>query len=174
MEKETEILYKKVDRKYVPVAARWYEERHSDQMQVGTFRLTYAYSNGGRRYEYDVTPATAPMFAAMLVAKQAIDDAIREAVKMRPDTPKPYTKKQLAIIEQFKKRYGRHVSELVDRIKRIRYFRGCNESSNGLQAVKSYNLNNLRIGLRVAIPSYQVERAAGGAYIVRPRHFNQH
>jgi hypothetical protein len=106
MEKETEILYKKVGRKYVPVAARWYEERHSDQMQVGTFRLTYAYSHGGRRYEYDVTPATAPMFAAMLVARQAIDDAIREAVKMRPDTPKPYTKKQLAIIEQFKKDMG--------------------------------------------------------------------
>ena len=106
MEKETETLYKKVGRKYLPVAARWYEDRDADQMQVGTFRLTYAYCNGGRRYEYDVTPATAPMVAAMMVARQAMDDAIREAVKMRPDTTKPYTKKQLAIIEQFRKDMG--------------------------------------------------------------------
>jgi hypothetical protein len=103
MEKETETLYKKVGRKYVPTAARWYEDRHADQMPVGTFRLTYAYSDGGRRYEYDVTPATAPMVAAMMVARQAMDDAISEAVKMRPSTPKPYTKKQLVIIEQFRK-----------------------------------------------------------------------
>jgi hypothetical protein len=106
MEKETETLYKKVGRKYVPVAARWYEDRHSDHMQVGAFRLTYAYTDGGRRYEYDVTPSTAPMMAAMLVARQAMEDAIREAVKMRPATPKPYTKKQLAIIDQFKKDMG--------------------------------------------------------------------
>jgi len=106
MEKETETLYKKIGRKYVPVAARWYEDRNTDQMQVGTFRLTYAYSDGGRRYEYDVTPTTAPMVAAMMVARRAMDDAIGEAVKMRPSTPKPYTKKQLAIIEQFKKDMG--------------------------------------------------------------------
>lgn len=42
----------------------------------------------------------------MMVARKAMEDAIREAVKMRPDTPKPYTKKQLAIIEKFRKDMG--------------------------------------------------------------------
>jgi hypothetical protein len=104
MEKETETLYKKVGRKYVPFISQWHDA-HLDQMKVGTFRLTYAYSDGGR-YEYDVTPATAPMVAAMMVARQAMENAIGEAVKMRLNTANPYTKKQLEIIEQFRKDMG--------------------------------------------------------------------
>lgn len=103
---KTETLYKKVGRKYVPVAAQWYENSNSDQMKVGTFRLTYAYSCGGQRYEYDVTPATAPMVAASLIAKDAMIKAIQDASSMRPTVPKPYTKKQLAAIERFKVEMG--------------------------------------------------------------------
>jgi hypothetical protein len=105
MEKKTEPRYKKVGKRYVPVGAAWYEDCH-DSMQAGTFRLTYAYKDGGKRYEYDVTPATAPTAAAMLIAKVAIEQAIVEASKMRPSSPVPYTKKQLEIIEKFRQDMG--------------------------------------------------------------------
>jgi len=106
MEKETETLYKKVGRKYVPVWSRWYEEHNCDAMQAGTFRLTYAYSNGGGRYEYDVKPDNASFRAALMVNALAIEEKIKELAAMRPQTPKPYTKKQLAIIAKFKKDMG--------------------------------------------------------------------
>ena len=106
IEKPTETLYKKVGRKYVPVAAYWHERHDTDQMSVGTFRLTYAHADGGRRYEYDVTPATAPIVAAMMIAKKAMEDAMREASKMRPSGTVLYTKKQLATIERFRAEMG--------------------------------------------------------------------
>lgn len=105
-ERKTEPLYRKVGRKYVPVAARWYEEQDADQMAVGTFRLTYAYQDGGRMYTYDVTPATAPMVAAMMVARKAMEDEIREKARLCPVNYKEYTKEQLAIIEKFRKDMG--------------------------------------------------------------------
>ena len=64
----TEPLYKKAGRKYVPVVGTWYEDRCTDQMKVGTFRLVYCYSDGERRYEYEVTPAKAPDQIAPTVA----------------------------------------------------------------------------------------------------------
>jgi hypothetical protein len=103
---KTETLYKKVGRKYVPVHAQWYEDDRVDFMKVGTFRLTYAYTDGGRRYEYDVTPATAPTVAAMMVAKHAMRDAINKRAQMRPSGYVSYTKRQLALIEQFKADMG--------------------------------------------------------------------
>lgn len=107
MEKTTEPLYKKIGRKYVPVRAKWYEENNSDQMKTGSFRLTYAYADGGRRYEYDVIPSTAPVVAAMLIAKTAMEDAIHEASKMHPiKSTKPYSKNQIKAIERFKIEMG--------------------------------------------------------------------
>lgn len=103
---KTETLYKKVGRKYLPVAARWYEDHNADEMKAGTFRLTYAYKDGGQRYEYDVTPATAPTVAAMMIAKNAMCDAIHEASKMRPSGNVPYTKKQQALIAKFREDMG--------------------------------------------------------------------
>ena len=105
--KETTPLFKKVGRKYVPVAAQWYEDAGKDQMDVGTFRLTYANQDGGRRYEYQVTPATAPMVAAMMIAKVAMEEKLRDMGRMHPmGTITPYTKKQLAAIERFKSEMG--------------------------------------------------------------------
>lgn len=95
-------LYEKRGRKYVPVAAYWAEGR--DKMKVGEFRLTYCYTDGGRRYEYDVTPATAPFVAAAMIAKVAMEDAIRERVIAKEHIKNvPYTKKQLEILERFRK-----------------------------------------------------------------------
>lgn len=105
-EKSTEPLYKKVGRKYVPVRAYWYEQHDTDQMAVGTFRLTYAHTDGGRRNEFNVTPATASTVAAMMIAKKAMEDAMHEASRMRPSVNIPYTKKQLATIERFRAEMG--------------------------------------------------------------------
>ena len=102
-EKQAQPLYSKVGRKYVPIAARWHEDANADQMAVNTFRLTYAYADGGRRFEYAVTPDTAGFMAAALVAKVAMENAIRDASMPRPSRPTRYTKAQLACIEQFRR-----------------------------------------------------------------------
>ena len=94
-------LYEKRGRKYVPVQDRWGDGR--DCMNVGQFRLTYCYSEGGRRYEYDVTPATASFVAAATVARQAMEDAIRAKVVSNVHIKVPYTKKQLEILSRFRK-----------------------------------------------------------------------
>ena len=95
-------LYEKRGRKYVPVAAHWADER--DKMKVGEFRLTYCYTDGGRRYEYNVTPATASFVAAALIARHAMEEAIRERVVATNHINKvPYTKKELEILKRFRK-----------------------------------------------------------------------
>jgi len=106
MEKKTVTLYKKVGRKYVPFDAYWDDCYKTDRMRVGTFRLAYAYQDGGRMYQYDVTPSTAPMVAAMMIAKKAMEEAINESSKNKPSLPAHYTKRQLALIEQFKSDMG--------------------------------------------------------------------
>ena len=52
------------------------------------------------------TPATAPTVAAMMIAKKAMEDAMREACKMRPSGATLYSKKQLATIERFRAEMG--------------------------------------------------------------------
>ena len=98
-------LYEKRGRKYVPYSLAWHYVRDiGDQMKVGEFRLTYCYSNGGRKYDYAVTPATAPFVAAAMVAREAMEQAIRDkVVATNHIKSQPYTKKQLAIIERFRK-----------------------------------------------------------------------
>lgn len=103
---KTETLYKKVGRKYVPVSAHWAEDNRMNSMRVGTFLLIYAYADGARRYEYEVTPATAPTAAAMLIAKQAMCEAIREASRMRPQFAHKYTAKQQAALARFREEMG--------------------------------------------------------------------
>jgi len=98
---KTEPLYKKVGRKYVPVQAYWHEDSASDQMAVGTFRLVYAYADGGRRYEYEVKPDTAGFMAAAMIAKAAMEDSIRAMSTMQPSGVFRYNKAQLKCIEKF-------------------------------------------------------------------------
>lgn len=103
---KTETFYRKVGRRYLPVSSYWAEETSQSRQAVGTFRLIYAYKDGGRRYEYDVTPATAPTVAAMMIAKTTIEDAVREAARMRPSSPQAYTAKQLKTIAKFREEMG--------------------------------------------------------------------
>ena len=99
---DTQPLYKKQGRKYVPVKAYW-EFENGDSMDAGTFRMTYAYRDGSKRYEYNVTPATASAAAAMMIAKVAMEEAIREASIPRPSGPTKYTAKQMACIDKFRR-----------------------------------------------------------------------
>lgn len=99
----TNPLYKKQGRRYVPAysIADW--DYDKDRMAVGTFRLTYAYADGGRHYEYDVTPDTAGWAAAAALAKHAMVEAMRHAAtRHRPATSSAVllTKKQQQAVAQ--------------------------------------------------------------------------
>ena len=97
---ETETLYKKKGHRYIPTysLAAWNCE--GDMMPVGSFRLVHAYSDGGRRYAYDVTPDTAAWVAAATLAVHAMTEAIHKANQPTVSSPKPWTKKQQAAIAQ--------------------------------------------------------------------------
>lgn len=97
---ETETLYRKEGRRYVPTysLAAWNCE--GDMMPVGTFRLVHAYSDGGRRYAYDVTPDTAAWVAAATLAAHAMTEAIHKANQHTVVSGAPWTKKQQAAIAQ--------------------------------------------------------------------------
>ena len=95
-----ETLYRKVGRRYVPVLnSRTYER---DTMHVNTWRMVYAYSEGGRRYEYDVKPDNASFKAAAMIAKQAMVDAIVKASAATLHDGRPFTQKQKRIIKRFR------------------------------------------------------------------------
>lgn len=98
----TDPLYKKQGPRYVPAYSVTDWDYDKDRMAVGTFRLTYAYADGGRRYEHDVTPDTAGWAAAALQAKTAMVDALRQAATQhRPATSKVLlTKKQQQAVAQ--------------------------------------------------------------------------
>jgi hypothetical protein len=104
---KTETRYKKVGRKYVPVAVDWNEYGGLiDSMNVGEFRLKYAYENGAGYYEYKVEPATAPFVAAAMIARLAMVDKIISFSKMRPSGSTKYTKSQIAAIAEFREKMG--------------------------------------------------------------------
>lgn len=77
-----EVLYRKVGRKYVPAFNAESSTRYGyDMMKPGTFRLTYCYTDGGRRYNYDVTPDTASFVAAAEMFRYEMEQAVLEASK---------------------------------------------------------------------------------------------
>ena len=75
-----EIFYKKVGRRYVPVAE--YNEQWMDSFTKGT-HLVQVYPGGSSR-RYNIDPAYAPMIAAGRVAEDKISEAIRKASDLRP------------------------------------------------------------------------------------------
>lgn len=97
---ETESLFRKVGRRYVPTYSLSEWSYDKDLMPVGSFRLVHAYSDGGRRYAYDVTPDTAGWVAAATLAIKAMEDAIQERNKFTVARSTPWTKKQQAAIKQ--------------------------------------------------------------------------
>lgn len=103
MKRETETLYRKVGRRYVPAYSLddW-PMYGKDAMPVGTLRLTHAAGCGSYRYEYDVTPDTAGWRAAAMIARGAMADAITAASHATPTGVVRYTKKQLEVLETAK------------------------------------------------------------------------
>lgn len=98
----SDILYKKVGRKYVP-QSRTFD--YETTQPVGSFMLTYAYTDGGRAYNYAVTPDTASFVAAAMVAQKALEQAIRDKSEYRPDARgTSLTKKQAAILLEYRKK----------------------------------------------------------------------
>jgi hypothetical protein len=96
----SETVYIKRGRRYVPFSS--WERDIGDSMKVGTFRLTYAYSDGGRRYTYDVQPDTAGFVAAAQIARTAMEAAMRDAAIANPSSTTLYTKRQLDILARFR------------------------------------------------------------------------
>jgi hypothetical protein len=98
----SDILYKKVGKKYVP-QSRVFDFEHA--MPVGSFMLVYAHTDGSKQYEYEVTPDTSSFVAAAMVARKAIEDVIRDKSEYKPDPVhvKKFTKKQADIVIDFRK-----------------------------------------------------------------------
>jgi hypothetical protein len=94
-----EVLYKKVGKKYIPVR-QTFGAYALPTMKLGSFVLTYAYTDGGQSYTYEVTPDTASFIAASKVAQKAMEEVIQEKCRYVPERVK-FTKKQQAIMEDF-------------------------------------------------------------------------
>ena len=71
-----------------------------DTMKPGECRLVVCSGDGMRRYQYGVTPDTAGWVAAATLAALAMEKAIMDASHARPTGVQPYTKEQLAVLEQ--------------------------------------------------------------------------
>lgn len=94
----SDILYKKIGRKYIP-QSRVFDFEHA--MPVGSFMLVYAYTDGGKQYEYSVTPDTASFVAAAMIAKKAMQEAIQNKSEYKPIRPAKWTKKQAEIMDEY-------------------------------------------------------------------------
>lgn len=87
-----EVLYRKIGRKYVPAFNAESSTRYDyDMMNPGTFRLTYCYTDGGKRYNYDVTPDIAGFVAATEMFRKRFEDAVLEAAKAVDKQDSNYT-----------------------------------------------------------------------------------
>lgn len=104
----TEAIYRKVQRgkrvhyELIGNASHWSSD--FDVLKPGQFRLEFASGDGMRRYAYPVSPDTAGWEAAALIARDAMEAEIKRAAQCVPDVGRvrPYTKKQLAIIDRFR------------------------------------------------------------------------
>jgi hypothetical protein len=99
----SETWYRKVGRRYIPVAEA---EAYRCEVHEDGFVLTYR-KDGMTRYEYSVTPDVAGFRAAAILARVAMEDALSNAATNNPMPPLiPFNKKQMKLIEQFKKDMG--------------------------------------------------------------------
>lgn len=94
---------RKPNGRYEPVG----EAEHYDHiiMPPQGYTLTYR-KDGVTQWEYAVRPDNASFVAAAMVSREAMEDAIRRAATYTPATNRPYTKKQLGYIEEFKQKMG--------------------------------------------------------------------
>ena len=108
-----------------------------DILPVGKFRLEFSSGDGMRRYAYPVSPDVAGWEAAALIAKVAMENAIREAARCVPQMSgeRPYTKKQQAILT----RYRAEMAQAGAHLPTWWQFTDCYHiSSAAIEAVRSY------------------------------------
>jgi hypothetical protein len=96
-----QLFYKKVGRKYVPVAE--YDNDMIDALPRGDHLLSVYPGGASRRYNID--PAYAPMIAAGRVAENAVCQAIQKASELRPRRT-PLTPGQKEAWENLAREFG--------------------------------------------------------------------
>ena len=95
------IFYKKIGRRYVPIAE--YDSEYLDSFPKGN-HLVSVYPGGSSR-RFNIDPAYAPMIAAGRVAEDAISSAIVKATDLRPSRA-AITPEQKAAWEHLVKVFG--------------------------------------------------------------------
>jgi hypothetical protein len=95
------LLYKKVGRKYEPVAE--HDSIYLDSFPKGN-HLVMCYP-GGQSRRFNIEPALAPMIAAGRVAEDTICRAISKAAELRPQRT-PLTAKQKKAWESLREAFG--------------------------------------------------------------------
>ena len=100
-------LYKKVGRRYTPVAE--YSNEAIDSFPRGT-HLVMCYP-GGQSRRFNIDPAYAPMIAAGRVAEDAICRAISKASELRPQRT-PLTARQKKAWEALAEAFGDELTTL--------------------------------------------------------------
>lgn len=103
----TEAIYRKVQRgkrvhyDLIGNASHWSSD--FDVLKPGQFRLEFASQDGMHRYAYPVSPDVAGWEAAALLARDAMESAMRKMATAAPQLGNTlYTKKQLAILERYR------------------------------------------------------------------------
>ena len=117
----TEPIYRRIEHgkrvryELIGNASHW--TSNMDVLKPGQFRLEFASRDGMRRYAYPVSPDVAGWEAAALIAQHTMRSEISRAARCVPQTsgmPRPYTKKQAAILARYRQEMadaGAHLPE---------------------------------------------------------------
>ncbi len=105
--KSSTLFYKKVGRRYVPVAE--YDSEYLDSFPKGT-HLVMCYP-GGQSRRFNVSPNYAAMIAAGRLAEDAICRAISKASELRPPST-PITPEQRKAWDALSQAFGDEISTL--------------------------------------------------------------
>jgi hypothetical protein len=136
----SEALYRKVQhgkRTTYELVGNGQWDSSIDLLPPGKFRLEFASGDGMRRYAYPVSPDVAGWEGAALIAKVAMENAIREAARCVPQAQgeRPYTKKQQAILT----RYRAEMAQAGAHLPTWWQFTSCYDiSSAAIEAVRGY------------------------------------
>ena len=100
----SEILYRKVGRRYVPVSRSWRLDPPSIRAPIGQYVLAYSYAEGGQAFSYTAKPDTAGFIAAVLAFRSEFALAMNARVPSTPQVGrKPFSKEEKKLIEKFRK-----------------------------------------------------------------------
>jgi hypothetical protein len=97
-EMPTEMLYRKVGRRYAPFGTI-HDAYERDFLRAEGFQLRWTNTNG-ERCGYVVAPSTAAFEAAAMIAREAMIAAMVEASKSIPQGVENFTAKQRAVLSQ--------------------------------------------------------------------------